>query len=175
MPLKIGDEVEVIELIGGDRSHGVRIGDTFIITDCDKEGDYLHGHPKKDGKGAGYILQEQVKLVQAKLEVTKKSMNRTQFRAYIAEIFQKGLALIDKKNADYAGEDDPFANFNNASIAHVSVPQAILVRISDKMSRIGNLLVRPAVVLDESLEDTIIDAINYLAILLAWLESQKNK
>lgn len=102
-------------------------------------------------------------------------MNRSQFRAHIANTFQKGLALIDKKNADYAGEDDPFANFNNASIAHVSVPQAILVRISDKMSRIGNLLVRPAVVLDESLEDTIIDAINYLAILLAWLESQKNK
>lgn len=102
-------------------------------------------------------------------------MNRTEFRAHIAETFQKGLALVDKKNADYANDSNPFANFDNSLIAHVSQPQAILVRVMDKMSRIGNLLIRPAAVLDESMEDTIIDAINYLAILLAWLESSKNK
>lgn len=102
-------------------------------------------------------------------------MNRTEFRAHIEQTFQKGLALIDKKNADYSSEENPFANFDNSLVAHVSQSQAILVRVMDKMSRIGNLLIRPAAVLDESLEDTIIDAINYLAILLAWLESRKNK
>lgn len=101
-------------------------------------------------------------------------MNRTQFRAHIAETFQKGLALIDKKNADYAGEDNPFANFDNSLVAHVSQPQAILVRVMDKMSRIGNLLQREAQVKDESLEDSAMDAINYLAILLAYLHSKND-
>lgn len=96
-------------------------------------------------------------------------MNRKEFKEHIAGTFGKGLNIIDKKNADYSSEEDPFANFNNSLVAHVTQPQAILVRVMDKMSRIGNLLIREAAVKDESMEDTIIDAINYLAILLAWL------
>lgn len=100
-------------------------------------------------------------------------MNRKQFREDIAKTFAACLLIVDKKNADYAGEHDPFENFNNSRLAHVSVPQAILVRIIDKISRIGNLMVRPAQVVEETMEDTIMDAINYLAILLAWMHSKK--
>ena len=101
-------------------------------------------------------------------------MNRTQFKEDIAHTFKECLSIVEKKNADYAQDADPFGNFNNALIAHVSVPQAILVRILDKITRIGNLLVREAVVKDETIEDSLQDAINYLAILLAWQHAQKN-
>lgn len=99
-------------------------------------------------------------------------MNRKEFRADIAKTFEECLVILDKKNADYAGEKDPFENFNNSRLAHVSVPQAILVRIVDKISRMGNLLVRAAQVKNETIEDTIMDAINYLAILLAYIHSK---
>lgn len=89
----------------------------------------------------------------------------------IAKTFNKSLDIVERKNNDYSEDSNPFANFTTSSIAHVGVPQAILVRTIDKLCRTGNLLVRPAVVLDENLEDTIIDGINYLAILLAYLHS----
>lgn len=176
MPLKIGDQVEVIELIAADSYHGVRIGDKFIITNCRADGDYLHGHPKKDGRGCGYLLKEQVKLVRAKpgIKVTKTSMNCKQFRADIEETFKKALLIIDQKNHDYSGTIDPFSSFRNAQIAGVGVTQSLVLAVVQKVSRMGNLIQRPAKVVSESLEDTIVDCINYLAILLAWLHSKQN-
>lgn len=100
-------------------------------------------------------------------------MNRTEFKADLAKTFAECLAIVDKKNNDYGGETDPFANFKNSEIVHVPVPAGILVRIIDKISRMGNLLLRPAAVVDETIEDSIMDAINYLAILLVWLHSKK--
>lgn len=51
-----------------------------------------------------------------------------------------------------------------------------MVRISDKISRLATLLdVREAQVKDESVADTIRDAINYLAILLAYLDTRKGR
>ena len=75
------------------------------------------------------------------------------------------ISILEKKNADYASESDPLKNFNASEIVGVDRERAILVRIMDKISRISNLLDRDPLVKDESLEDTINDAINYLAIL----------
>jgi len=47
-----------------------------------------------------------------------------------------------------------------------------MVRILDKMARISNLMHKEAKVKDETVLDTIADAINYLAILLAWLDNE---
>ena len=96
-------------------------------------------------------------------------------RAFLLSIeatFRAGLDLVKRKNADYAGDGDPFKNFRSAGVAGVSVERAILVRVLDKLARISNLLDKPQAVVDEALEDTILDAINYLAILKAYREQE---
>ena len=90
----------------------------------------------------------------------------------LKETYAKVLEIAERKNADYAGNSDPFKNFKMCEQFGVSVEQGILVRVSDKMSRIGNLLGKEAQVKDESIFDTIEDAINYLAILKAYLENK---
>ena len=87
------------------------------------------------------------------------------------DTFNKCLATMIKKNADYSGEkeegSDPFRNFLNAKMAGVSVQQGILVRSVDKFSRISGLLANgnDPKVKEESVIDTIDDLINYMAIL----------
>lgn len=88
----------------------------------------------------------------------------------VRETYDKGLAIIEKKNADYAGAGDPFKNFRSASVVGIAPDRAILVRTLDKLARISNLLDKPPAVADEAVEDTILDAINYLAILKAYRE-----
>ena len=83
--------------------------------------------------------------------------------------------LLANKNIDYAIESNPYKNFEGSLFVGVSVERAILVRIMDKISRISNLLDKEAAVKDESIYDTLIDAINYLAILKARLEYKTNK
>lgn len=91
----------------------------------------------------------------------------------IRETYDACYETARRKNADYAGEGaDPFRNFRNSTIVGVSVQKGILVRLMDKMSRVSNLLEQEAQVKDESITDTIDDAINYLAILKS---SIKNK
>lgn len=81
-----------------------------------------------------------------------------------------------KKNHDYAGggvNEDPFKNFKRASdLAGVSVERGILVRLSDKLCRLSNILDGEVRVSDERVVDTIMDAINYLAILKAYMDSK---
>ena len=97
-------------------------------------------------------------------------MDRTQFITHIKATYQRCLQVLADKNADYGKEQDPWANFKFAAIANIGVEDAIMVRILDKMARISNLLHKEAVVKDEKIQDTIEDAINYLAILLAWID-----
>ena len=97
-------------------------------------------------------------------------MNRDQFVQEIKDTYKRCLGILEKKNADYANQDNPWHNFEFSQLVGVDVPHAIMVRILDKMARIGNLLKRGGQVKDEKIEDTIEDAINYLAILLAYLK-----
>lgn len=83
----------------------------------------------------------------------------------LKETFSNCLAVAERKNADYAGSEDPFRNFKNSNLVGVTPARAILVRITDKLSRIGNLLDNEAQVKDESIIDTLDDLINYSAIL----------
>jgi hypothetical protein len=101
-------------------------------------------------------------------------MTRDEFVNSIETIYSKCVGILKKKNQDYAGQDNPFKNFEFSQLAGIDIPHAIMVRILDKMARIGNLLNRPAVVVDEKIEDTIEDCINYLAILETYLVSRSN-
>ena len=85
--------------------------------------------------------------------------------------FNKGIKIVEKKNCDYATNDDAFKNFRFAQQVGVSPCRAVLVRIADKLARISNLLDKEAKVEDETVSDTLLDCINYLAILKCMLES----
>jgi hypothetical protein len=88
--------------------------------------------------------------------------------------FAACLSTAVRKNHDYGGSNnDPYANFRNSTIAGVSVERGILVRLMDKMSRISTLLDKEAMVKDEAVDDTIDDAINYLAILKSYRKRNK--
>lgn len=91
------------------------------------------------------------------------------------QTFENCMQTAIKKNNDYGGSNNnPFANFENSTVAGVTVERGILVRLMDKMSRISTLLEKEAMVKDEAITDTIEDAINYLAILKSYI-NQKNK
>jgi len=87
----------------------------------------------------------------------------------MSETFSSCYNTAVKKNHDYGGSNNnPFANFlTSESITGVAAERGILVRLGDKFSRISTLLDKPGMVADESVDDTIMDAINYLAILKA--------
>ena len=94
----------------------------------------------------------------------------------IGETYQKGIDIISSKNADYASSDDPFMNFREAAqLAGVSVEQGFLVRIGDKLIRVRNLLNHDPSVKNESLEDSLLDAINYLALLKSYREMNQKE
>ena len=74
------------------------------------------------------------------------------------------LDIMKRKNQDYATSEDPFSNF------HEFGSFGILVRLSDKFARLKNCIQKGDVaVKDESITDTILDSINYLVLLHAYL------
>lgn len=78
-------------------------------------------------------------------------------------------ALMRKKQADYtSGEDQPFRNFQLGPLLGVgNVQQGIFIRFLDKVSRLSTYMTRGKFQVNESLQDTIVDAINYLVLLKA--------
>ena len=102
-------------------------------------------------------------------------MNRDQKQFFqdTKTFFDKGYDLLERKNNDYANAN-PFHNVALSELAGVSVEQGIVVRMTDKLARLGNLLSgKEQKVLDEKVEDTLQDMANYSAILYAYLKSKK--
>lgn len=102
-------------------------------------------------------------------------MNQKEFIENIENFYKKGVDIIRKKNTDYAVDHDPFKNFRFAEMVGVSVKRGILVRMSDKLARLSNLIDREAVVKDETIEDSLIDLCNYGLILLVYLKDENAK
>jgi len=76
-------------------------------------------------------------------------------------------ALHDSKNHDYANDKDPLSNFRAAERMGVEPWRAILIRMSDKWSRLEQLATGK-LPKNESMRDTLIDlsAYSLLAIVL---------
>ena len=81
------------------------------------------------------------------------------------------LETARRKNEDYANGEDPFQNFRLSEyMGFCDTARGILVRLSDKLQRVANLLEKPNSVLDEKLVDTCLDGANYFLLLRAYLE-----
>lgn len=92
-------------------------------------------------------------------------MTNPAFDALIAEI----KALHDSKNHDYAPEGDPLANFRRSARFGVEPFKGVLVRLSDKWSRIEQLSSGKSPK-NESLRDSLIDSAVYSLIAVMLLE-----
>jgi hypothetical protein len=101
-------------------------------------------------------------------------MDRAAFHNHMEATFKECLDISRRKNQDYAGNTDPFGNFRIVEgMGLCSVETGIVVRMTDKLARISNLIGREAQVKDEAIEDTLNDLVNYAAILKAYIASRK--
>lgn len=94
--------------------------------------------------------------------------------AHHKNVFKKCVDISRAKNHDYGGDKDVLYNFRMSEQFGVSVEKGIMVRLSDKFSRIATLIDSEAQVKDEKIEDTLLDMINYASILLFALK-EKNE
>ena len=81
------------------------------------------------------------------------------------------------KNRDYAGQEgnEPFANFTRVeSMGICTTEQGFMTRLTDKMSRLSSFLNSGKMhVEDESFRDTIVDVINYMVLLSAYIDDKE--
>lgn len=81
----------------------------------------------------------------------------------------KMAELHSKKNHDYAGDENPLRNFYKCKEMGLSPFQGVMVRLSDKWSRLEAFMKQRILeVSEESIEDTLLDNAVYslLAIIL---------
>lgn len=103
-------------------------------------------------------------------------MKQSEYLEAFKALSERKYAITAAKNADYADSEDAFKNFRMIEAmteGKIGVADGILVRMTDKMQRIANLLHRDAQVADEKIQDTLLDLSNYADILHIYL-SQKN-
>lgn len=104
-------------------------------------------------------------------------MNTSQLLMHHDHLCEEARNLMTKKNADYAEESAPFKNFElSERLGLCSTEAGMAIRLSDKIQRLcGFLAGKSLKVKDESVRDTILDAINYLVLISARLESRKGQ
>ena len=101
---------------------------------------------------------------------------RSKVSCLLHENAERALNVMDQKSHDYATDKDPFSNFRACEEYGIPVEHGILIRMSDKMSRIGNLLnKKEQKVPDESIYDTLIDLMNYSNLLAVYLMMKEDQ
>jgi len=91
-------------------------------------------------------------------------MTRAELSHSAADWLEDCLALMDKKNNDYADPKDALSNFREFGSF------GVIVRMGDKWNRIKNITKNQKVdVKDESIQDSLMDMINYCVICLVMM------
>ena len=104
-------------------------------------------------------------------------MTRDELLKYHCDICNEAKELMALKNRDYAGSggNEPFANFTRVeSLGICSTEQGFMTRVTDKISRLSSFLDSGKMhVDDESFYDTIVDVINYMVLLSAYVNDKE--
>lgn len=89
-------------------------------------------------------------------------------------IFARAHDISKRKGHDYSGKADTLANLKRtAALGITSAERGVLVRMGDKLSRLVTLIDgEPGQVKDESIQDTILDMVNYSCLLSALLQEK---
>jgi hypothetical protein len=98
----------------------------------------------------------------------------------IEAVFKECSSLCDTKNEDYATPDDFYANFRTVETIAMPMWIGCYVRLLDKITRLSGFVRRynqtqKITAKHESIEDTLKDGINYLALTLVTYRKWKNE
>lgn len=105
-------------------------------------------------------------------------MTQEEYLKRFEEKCQAEIELTRKKNADYAGVENAFKNFELIEYLtgnRITAAEGLLVRMSDKLIRFANLLSRAAQVKDETITDTLDDLSVYAKITSIVLEEKSEE
>lgn len=93
---------------------------------------------------------------------------RTELYALHAKLCSEAFDVMKRKNHDYSA-GDPLSNFFlSEALGTCTAANGIINRLGDKLSRLVSVLGKgEAQVKDESVDDTIVDIINYAVLLRA--------
>lgn len=105
-------------------------------------------------------------------------MNVIEYLALHDEMCRRARALTEAKGHDYSGADDTLANLKVCEkLGICPAEKGVLVRLSDKFKRLARLVgdgAEPRVT-DESVDDTILDGLNYLILLAALRKERRDE
>jgi len=93
------------------------------------------------------------------------------------DLTNKAFDILKKKNHDYAVGSDPYSNFRKGEIFNLCSTEAgILLRVTDKISRLATFVNQGKLeVTNESYEDAVLDVINYMVLLSAYITDKDCK
>lgn len=107
-------------------------------------------------------------------DLTLGSTELDKLLTFYDKLYYTAREILRSKNQDYSPGRDPLANFEHYKLGGVTRSQGIYTRLIDKMSRLGTAVQqRELQVSNETVFDTIHDAINYLVLLSYSLERDK--
>jgi hypothetical protein len=93
----------------------------------------------------------------------------------IYDEFQQAYALVEGKASDYAEDDNVFSNFEfAAAAAGISVEQSFMNLIGVKVARLQQLIGNDKTPNNESIDDTLLDLMNYAGLLKAYRQKKIN-
>lgn len=95
-------------------------------------------------------------------------MRNPKFDALLAEV----AALHNGKNHDYSEDADPLSNLRRAEALGVPAFKGVLVRMSDKWSRLEQLVGAGKTPNHESVRDTLMDNAVYSLLAILLLDEQ---
>jgi hypothetical protein len=89
------------------------------------------------------------------------------------ELLEKARDIAHRKNSNYTTSNDPMSNFRECEKLGIKGSMGIAVRISDKYSRVCQLIKGTPDMVNESLEDTLLDMANYCLLLICKLRDEQ--
>lgn len=88
------------------------------------------------------------------------------------ELLDEIALLQSNKNQNYAKDNDPLSNLKSSEQFGISAPLGVMVRLSDKWSRLVQLMGGKKDQVGESIKDTLMDMSIYALLMIILLEEE---